>query len=46
MMRPYLLYSLACASVMLVLLVWNIVKGVQNNWNLPQWKHHRRGQRG
>eukprot|EP00438_Fugacium_kawagutii_P020611 Skav206472 [mRNA] locus=scaffold1672:152904:166515:- [translate_table: standard] len=39
--RPYLIYSLACAALMLVLLVWNIVKGIQNNWNLPQWKHHR-----
>eukprot|EP00435_Cladocopium_sp_Y103_P045090 s956_g12.t2 len=39
--RPYLIYSLACAALMLALLVWNIVKGIQNNWNLPQWKHHR-----
>ncbi|CAK9000659.1 unnamed protein product [Durusdinium trenchii] len=39
--RPYLIYSLACATVMFGLLVWNIVKGIQNNWNLPQWKHHR-----
>ncbi|CAJ1397239.1 unnamed protein product [Effrenium voratum] len=39
--RPYLIYSLACAALMLLLLVWNVVKGVQNNWNLPQWKHHR-----
>ncbi|CAE8711033.1 unnamed protein product [Polarella glacialis] len=39
--RPYLVYSLACAFAMALLLVWNIVKGVQNNWNLPQWKHHR-----
>eukprot|EP00439_Symbiodinium_sp_Y106_P030912 s1146_g3.t1 len=39
--RSYLIYSSACAAVVLVLLVWNIVKGVQNNWNLPQWKHHR-----
>merc|ERR1712048_1214805 len=20
---------------------WNLSKGVQNHWNLPQWKHHR-----
>jgi len=39
--RPYLLYCLACASVTAFLLAWNVVKGVQNSWNLPQWKHHR-----
>lgn len=39
--RPYLLYCLACFAVTAFLLAWNLVKGVQNNWNLPQWKHHR-----
>jgi hypothetical protein len=36
-----LLYCLVCAAITAFLLVWNLVKGVQNNWNLPQWKHHR-----
>eukprot|EP00929_Paragymnodinium_shiwhaense_P066256 TRINITY_DN33202_c0_g1_i4.p1 TRINITY_DN33202_c0_g1~~TRINITY_DN33202_c0_g1_i4.p1 ORF type:complete len:184 (+),score=8.78 TRINITY_DN33202_c0_g1_i4:366-917(+) len=22
------------------LLAWNVAKGIQNNWNLPQWRHH------
>eukprot|EP00927_Polykrikos_kofoidii_P084225 TRINITY_DN8820_c0_g2_i1.p1 TRINITY_DN8820_c0_g2~~TRINITY_DN8820_c0_g2_i1.p1 ORF type:complete len:257 (-),score=34.16 TRINITY_DN8820_c0_g2_i1:96-866(-) len=38
--RPYMAYCLGCAGVTFFLLVWNFAKGVQNNWNLPQWKHH------
>eukprot|EP00927_Polykrikos_kofoidii_P084224 TRINITY_DN8820_c0_g1_i2.p1 TRINITY_DN8820_c0_g1~~TRINITY_DN8820_c0_g1_i2.p1 ORF type:complete len:249 (-),score=32.07 TRINITY_DN8820_c0_g1_i2:73-819(-) len=38
--RPYLVYCFGCAGLTLFLLVWNLVKGVQNDWNLPQWKHH------
>merc|ERR1712232_1540919 len=39
--RPYLIYCVACAGVAAFLLAWNLWKGMQNNWNLPQWKHHR-----
>lgn len=39
--RPYLLYCLACAATTAFLLLWNLMKGMENNWNLPQWKHHR-----
>lgn len=39
--RPYLAYSASCAMVTAGLLAWNLVKGVQNGWDLPQWKHHR-----
>lgn len=38
--RPYLLYCFVCTVVTAFLLGWNFSKGVQNNWNLPQWKHH------
>lgn len=38
--RPYLIYCCGCAVIMAFLLVWNVVKGMQNNWNLPQWRHH------
>mmetsp|Transcript_1447 Transcript_1447/g.3653 ORF Transcript_1447/g.3653 Transcript_1447/m.3653 type:complete len:273 (+) Transcript_1447:120-938(+) len=39
--RPYLIYCAACSAVTALLLVWNLAKGIQNDWNLPQWKHHR-----
>ncbi|CAK0900418.1 unnamed protein product, partial [Prorocentrum cordatum] len=39
--RPYLIYCTVCAGVQAWLLAWNLIKGVQNHWNLPQWKHHR-----
>jgi len=39
--RPYLIYCLCCSLATLFLLAWNLYKGMQNNWNLPQWKHHR-----
>jgi len=39
--RPYLLYCLAVSGATSFLLVWNLIKGVQNQWNLPMWKHHR-----
>lgn len=39
--RPYLIYCLFCSLATLILLAWNLYKGMQNNWNLPQWKHHR-----
>lgn len=39
--RPYLLYCLAVAATTAFLLLWNLIKGVQNEWNLPMWKHHR-----
>lgn len=39
--RPYLLYCCACSAVTAFLLGWNLLKGVQNSWNLPQWQHHR-----
>mmetsp|Transcript_96919 Transcript_96919/g.312935 ORF Transcript_96919/g.312935 Transcript_96919/m.312935 type:complete len:257 (+) Transcript_96919:80-850(+) len=39
--RPYLLYCLACFIVTSFLLCWNLAKGMQNHWNLPQWQHHR-----
>lgn len=39
--RPYLAYCICCSFATLVLLLWNLYKGIQNKWNLPQWKHHR-----
>lgn len=38
--RPYLVYCLCCSTATLILLGWNLCKGMDNNWNLPQWKHH------
>lgn len=38
--RPYLIYCCGCAAIMAFLLGWNVVKGMQNSWNLPQWRHH------
>lgn len=39
--RPYLVYCLCCSTATAFLLGWNVFKGVKNNWNLPQWKHHK-----
>eukprot|EP00929_Paragymnodinium_shiwhaense_P124037 TRINITY_DN9885_c0_g1_i1.p2 TRINITY_DN9885_c0_g1~~TRINITY_DN9885_c0_g1_i1.p2 ORF type:complete len:297 (-),score=47.39 TRINITY_DN9885_c0_g1_i1:358-1248(-) len=39
--RPYLAYCIACSFVTALLLFYNVSKGMKNNWNLPQWKHHR-----
>lgn len=39
--RPYLIYCVCCSIATLFLLGWNCYKGVQNHWNLPQWKHNR-----
>jgi len=39
--RPYLLYCLCCSAATLGLLAWNLTKGMQHNWDLPQWKHNR-----
>uniref|UniRef100_A0A7S1F7E8 Ion transport domain-containing protein n=1 Tax=Noctiluca scintillans TaxID=2966 RepID=A0A7S1F7E8_NOCSC len=39
--RPYLIYCLVCSAATSFLLGWNFAKGMENNWNLPQWKHHR-----
>mmetsp|Transcript_72984 Transcript_72984/g.144636 ORF Transcript_72984/g.144636 Transcript_72984/m.144636 type:complete len:246 (+) Transcript_72984:57-794(+) len=39
--KPYLFYCFACFAVTAFLLGWNLVKGYQHHWNLPQWQHHR-----
>jgi len=39
--RPYLAYCLCCSVLTAFLFCWNFAKGMQNHWNLPQWKHHR-----
>lgn len=37
---PYLIYCVVIFVFTLFLFCWNVVKGMENNWNLPQWKHH------
>mmetsp|Transcript_16886 Transcript_16886/g.49387 ORF Transcript_16886/g.49387 Transcript_16886/m.49387 type:complete len:198 (+) Transcript_16886:166-759(+) len=36
----YLFYCVCCFILTVFLLVWTLIKGMQNHWNLPDWKHH------
>mmetsp|Transcript_34197 Transcript_34197/g.72813 ORF Transcript_34197/g.72813 Transcript_34197/m.72813 type:complete len:292 (+) Transcript_34197:349-1224(+) len=38
--RPYLIYCFVVSASTCWLLVWNVMRGLENHWNLPQWKHH------
>ena len=38
--RSYLIYSGICGGLSITLLLWNIGKGIENNWNLPEWQHY------
>jgi uncharacterized membrane protein len=35
-----LVYTTVCAFTALGLIVWNLYRGVQNNWDLPTWEQH------
>jgi hypothetical protein len=35
-----LIYTSVCACTALGLIVWNLYKGIQSDWDLPTWEQH------